>query len=453
MRIIVAGSGKVGTALVRQLTLERHDIVAIDLSESRIAALQNSLDVLCMQGNCISKDLLLEAGADHCDLLIAVTALDEVNMLCCLLAKKLGTRHTIARVRNPEYADEIRLFSADMGLSMTINPEFSTAQEIFSVLRFPGLMSIEEFGHGKFELAEFKLAKECPLTEMTLEQFSKKYHSKALVCAVRRNKETLIPTGQAQLMVGDQISFAAEPAEAEKFLHLAGVQSRMPRHIIIVGAGRITYYLLRMMLNVGMHPVVIEQDEAKARELNKAFPNVLVICADGTNRDVLEEEGVASCDAFVSLTGTDEVNILLSMYANSMDVPKVVSKVSRYQALELVGNDNTTGSVFLPSDIVASRVISYVRAMEKAGGSNVETLYRVVDNTVEALEFVVRDANKELTGVPLRDMRLRKNLLVCAIIRGRQVIIAGGDDYFQEGDRVIIVTTNKYLNDLMNILE
>jgi trk system potassium uptake protein TrkA len=405
-----------------------------------------------MQGNCISKDLLLEAGADSCDLLIAVTAHDEVNMLCCMLTKKLGTRHTIARVRNPEYADEIRLFASDMGLSMTINPEYSAAQEIFSVLRFPGLLSIEEFGHGKFELAEFKLTKESPLTSVSLEALSRKYHSKALVCAVRRDKETIIPNGQLQLQVGDRISFAAEPVEAERFLQLAGVQSRMPRHVIIIGAGRITYYLLRMMKKVGMRAVVIEQNEKRARELNRAFPGTLVICADGTNRDVLEEEGVSSCDAFVSMTGTDEVNILLAMYADGMDVPKVVAKVSRYEAMDLVA-DRTAGSIVLPSDIVASRVISYVRAMEKAGASNVETLYRVVDNTVEALEFVVRESNRELTGVPLKQMRLRKNLLVCAILRAGKVIIAGGDDYFLPGDRVIIVTTNKYLNDLTNILE
>lgn len=452
MNIIVVGNGKVGSLLVEQLSQEGHDVVSIDIREDRLTDIQNSLDVLCICGNGVSRDVLLEAGVDDADLLLAVTAGDELNLLCCLVAKKLGTRHTIARVRNPELADELVLFRKDMGLSMAINPEYSAAQEIFSVLRFPGLMSIEEFGHGKFELAEFKVTKESPITSMPLRRFSSKYNSKSLVCAIRRDGETIIPSGEAQIQVNDKISFAAEPGEAERFLHLAGVQSQMPRSVMILGAGRITYYLVRMMLKVGMRPVVIESDEKKSMEFNRAFPNVLTIHADGSDRSMLEEEGIESADAFVSLTGTDEVNVLVSMYASSQNVPKVVTKVSRLSVLELLQHENI-GSTVSPRDIVASRVISYVRALEKAEACNVETVYRVVENSVEALEFIARTRDDALIGIPLKNLQLKPNLLICALIRRGQVIIPRGDDCIQKDDHVIIVTTIKHLNDLKNILD
>lgn len=446
------GTGKVGSLLVEQLTAEGHQIVAIDRNEKKLMDLQNSFDVLCLAGNAADRKVLLEAGVGTADLVIAATNSDEVNMLCCLLAKKLGTSHTIARVRKHELADEIEIFAEDMGLSMTINPELYAAQEIFSVLRFPGLMSVESFGHGLFQMVEFRLTEEGPATSMTLQELSRKYKSKALVCAIRRDGNTVIPDGNATLRTGDLISFAADPKETELFLKLCGIRSRMPKHVMIIGAGMITYYLLRMMREVGMQSVVIESNAANAETLNQAVPGQLIINADGTDRDILDEEGLSDADAFVALTGTDEVNMLMGMYAHREGVPKVVTKISKSSMLDLVDIERV-GSVVCPRDIVASRIISYVRAKENAGGSNVETLYRIAEGTAEALEFTVHEDHGTLTGVPLRDLKTREGVILCAILRRGKVIIPGGSDTIEQGDHVVIATTIKQLTDLSMILQ
>jgi len=452
MKVIVVGAGKVGGVLVEQLAQEGHRVVAIDQNEKVLIELQNSLDVLCLQGNAIDKKLLMQAGAGTARLVIAATDSDETNMLCCLLAKKLGTAHTIARVRGHELADEIDVFSEDMGLSMTINPELYAAQEIFSLLRFPGLTSVESFGHGLFEMIEFRLSSECAASSIPLHELAVKHKSRALVCAIRRDGKTIIPNGNDVLLPGDGISFAAEPTEAERFLKLCGIKSRVPKHVVIIGAGRITFYLTRMMLKVGMKPVVIESDAAKAEELNMSIPHMLVINADGTNRDILEEEGIDTTDAFISLTGTDEINILMGTYAVSKEVPRVITKVSRSSMTDLIRIDSA-GSIVCPRDIVTSRVISYVRAMESAGESNVETLYRIADRSAEALEFIVHSEHDKLTGIPLRDLKFRKGILICAILRKGKVIIPGGSDTIEPGDHVIIATDIGQLTDLSMVLE
>lgn len=452
MKIIVIGAGKVGGILIEQLAQEGHQIVAIERNEKKLIELQNSLDILCLSGSGTDRNLLIEAGAGTADLVIAATDSDEVNMICCLLARKLGASHTIARVRKPELADEINMFSEDMGLSMTINPELYAAQEIFSVLRFPGLMSVEPFRHGLFEIVEFRLANDGPVTSMTLQELAVKYNSKALVCAIRRNGSTFIPDGSATLMKGDVISFAAEPKEAEHFLKLCGIISRMPRHNLIIGAGTIAYYLIRMMHGIGMKPAVIEIDPARAEAFNQSAPDVLVLNADGTNRDVLDEEGLDEADAFISLTGTDEVNILMGMYAQREGVPKVVTKISKNSMLDLIDSDQV-GSIVCPRDIVANRVISYVRAAENAGSSNVETVYRISERSAEALEFIVKEKHDDLTGIPLKDLRFKEGILICCILRGRSVIIPRGNDTIEEGDHVIISTTLKQLTDLSMILK
>ena len=452
MKIIVIGNGKIGNVITEQLSYEGHEVTVIDQNESTLNTLQNHMDILCICGNGALKEVQIEAGIRKTDLLIAATAGDELNLLCCLIAKKLGAKHTIARVRNPEYADQLGMISEDLGLSMSINPELAAAHEIFSVLRFPGLLSVEEFAHGKFELAEFKLQKESIITSMDLVSLSQKYDVKALVCAVQRGKHTIIPNGDFILQPEDIVSFAASPMEAEKFLQMAGVKSRMPKDVIIVGAGRITYYLIRMMKRMGMHPIVIERDEKKAKQIFQHFPKALVISGDGTDREILHEEGIAEVDAFVALTGTDEVNILLSMYAQSQEVPKVVTKVSRMTALDLIDSDDL-GSVISPKDIIASRIVSYVRAMEKAGKSNVETLYRICGGNVEALEFIALTDDRKVIGVPFKDLKLKANLLVCCLIRKGQIVIPGGEDEIRLGDRVIVVTINKHLKDLNDILE
>lgn len=452
MRIIVVGNGKIGKSIIEQLSGEGHDVVLIENNESRISDAQNDRDIMAVYGNGAIRDIQLEADVQHADILVAVTGGDELNLLCCLIAKKLGAKCTIARVRNPEYSDELSLIRDDLGLSMSINPEFNAALEIFSVLRFPGVLTVEKFTKGRVELAEFKLPKISALANLSLNEINQKFKVRVLICAVRRGGNTFIPNGDFVLLPDDRVSFVSIPSETERFLRTAGIAVRPPKNIIIVGAGRITYYLTRMLRSIGVHPTIIENDPVKCRSFSEMFPDCLTIKGDGADRDLLGEEGLHHADAFVAVTGTDEVNILMSMYATSRKVPKVVTKVSRISMIDLVGEENL-GSIISPKEITANQVLSYVRAMENSGASNVETLYRIVDGTVEALEFVVREDDKRLLDIPLKTLQLKKNLLICSIIRGGRVIIPGGDDCIKLNDRVIVVTTTLRLNDLHNIID
>ena len=452
MKVIVVGSGKVGSQIIEKLVAEGHEVTAVDIREKRLAEQEVRLDILSVHGNGVREEVLREAGAQHADLLIAVTATDEVNLLCAIIAKKIGTPHTIARVRDPEIADQMQLLREETGLTVTLNPELMAAQEIFSVLRFPGVLSVEHFSHGRFTMADINLTKESPLTGVFLKDLSRAHSVRALICAVQRDGETIIPDGSFQLQKGDIVSFAAEPMEAEKFLKLAGIPERMPRDVMIIGAGKVTFYLLRMMEKTGMRAVVIESSEANCKRLSDRFPNALIICGDGTDSDILLEEGIAQADAFVSLTGTDEVNVLLSMYAESVHVPKIVTKVSRESVVELV-RDKEIGSVVSPRGITASRVIRYARAMENAAGSSMEELYWIAGGSAEAMEFVINSKEDGLTDIPLMELPLKDHLLVCAIIHDGQVIIPSGKDKMQVGDRVVIVTTNRGMRQLKDILK
>lgn len=452
MRIIVVGNGKVGKVIVGQLVKEGHDIVVIDNNPARIAEAQNDYDVMCVCGNGACRSVQMEARAQEADILIAVTAVDEVNLLCCLIAKKLGAKKTVARVRNPDYADELPMIRDVLELDMVINPELATARDIFSVLRFPGLLTVEKFGKGRVELAELRITEDSPLAGLTLNEINRRFKVRVLICAVRRGSETFIPNGDFVLLAGDNVSFTAGPEQAIRFLRDAGIPVKPPKNVIIVGGGRVTHYLTKMLQTINVRPVIIESSYEKCQALSAAFPDSLIIRGDGADRALLQEEGIRKADAFVTLTGTDEVNILLSNYASSQQVPKVVTKVSRIDIIELLG-EASAGSVFAPKDIIASRIVSYVRAMGNSGeGNNVETLYRIVDGTVEALEFIVRGSDPALVGVPLRDLQLKPDLLICAIVRGDQVLIPGGNDSFRAGDHVIVVTKTRRLNDLRNIL-
>ena len=450
MRIVVVGDGKVGRTLTERLTLEGHDVMVIDNSERALSEATNTLDVMGICGNGASRQVQLEAGVDSADLLIAATSGDELNLLCCLVAKKLGARHTIARVRNPEYSDQMSLIREELGLSMAVNPEFAAANEIFSILRFPAALKVEKFNRGRVELVELKLAEDSPLDGMPLYNIYKKYQVKVLICGVRRGGEVIIPGGDFVLRAGDKISFTAAPAEIQRFFRAVGIEIRSVGGAILVGGGRIAYYLTRLLSQIGIHPKIIDMDEARCRHLSEMFPKALIIHGDGTDQELLREEGLASADAFVALTGLDEENIILSMYAASQGVGKVVTKVNRSSLVELVGSVGLD-SIISPKDITASQIVRYVRAMQNSLGSNVETLYKIVGGAAEALEFRARE-NFDIIGIPLKDLTLRPNLLVACISRGRETIIPGGEDSIQIGDRVIVVTTNPQLNDLHDIL-
>lgn len=450
MRITVVGDGKVGRTLAEQLSRENHDVVVIDRDQQVIDQTMNMLDIMGVCGNGASYQVQKEAGVEKADLLIASTDSDEVNILCCMVAKKLGAKHTIARVRNPEYTDQLMAMQEELGLSMHINPEYAAAAELFRMLRFPSAIKIEEFSNKSVEMAEVRVQEDSPLNGVYLRNMNKNLKSRALICAVRRGDEVFIPGGNFQILAEDKISVIASPAEMAEFFSGMGIAQQGARNVMIIGGSRIAYYLSKMMLENGIRVKIIDNDAARCQELSESLPRAVIIHGDGTDQELLREEGIGQMDAFVTLTGVDEENIILSMYAQANHPVKVITKINRTSLAALV-EKNGLESVISPRSITANSIVRYVRAMQNSVGSNVETLHRIAGEKAEALEFRVSESFPR-ANIPLKDLKLRPNVLVACITRGRTVIIPGGNDVICPGDRVIVATTKERLDDLADIL-
>ena len=392
-----------------------------------------------------------EAGVQKADLLIAATSADEINMLACMVAKKLGAKHTIARVRDPQYQQQMFFLKEELGLSVVVNPEQSAASEISRLMRFVPAIKAEPFAKGRIDLVEFKVKENSPLDGVQLSDFYRQFKVKILVCAARRGEEVFIPKGNFIIRSGDKLTILAAPAEISSFFRTVGTFQRKVRDVMVVGGGRIAYYLARQLIETGIHVKIIEKDEKRCNQLFDLLPKATILHGDGTDHELLSEEGLDKTDALIALTGIDEENIILSMYANSLNVDKVVTKVNNARLAEMLAPMGIE-SVISPKEIAANRIISYVRAMTNATGSNVEMLYRLADNKVEALEFRVRESSRCI-GVPLKDMPIKDDVLVGAIIRGGACIIPGGDDVIKAHDSVIVVTTMNGLHELDNILK
>lgn len=450
MRIVIVGNGKVGSTLAEQLSGEGHDITVIDKSQKNIDNTLNSLDVMGVCGNGASYRVLLEADVPKADLLIACTSQDEINLLCCLVGKKLGAGNTIARVRNPEYSDQLVFMREELGLSMSINPERAAASELFRMLKFPSALKIENFSTKRVEIAELRLKEGSALDGVYLRNLHKSFKGRALICAVQRGCEVRIPDGNFMLKSGDKISIIASARDMlDFFSSLVGIKPEA-RNVMIIGGGRISFYLARMLSENGAKVKIIDIDPARCAELGAALPKVMVICGDGTDQELLCEEGIKEADAVVALTGLDEENIILALYAQSVIDGKVITKVNR-DSLSSIADKVGLESIISPRSLTASIIIRYVRAMQNSLGSNIETLHRLVNGQVEALEFRVNDTFPRL-GVPLKDLELRPNILIGCISRSGRTIIPGGHDCIESGDRVIVITTNLRLDDLSDIL-
>lgn len=450
MRIVIVGCGKVGSTLVEQLAAEGHDIVAIDIDKDTVDEITNMYDVIGIYGNGASHLVQQEAEVSRADLLIATTSFDELNMLCCLSAKKMGAGNTIARIRNPEYIAQLDFLREELGLSMHINPEYATAGEIFRTLRFSSAQKIETFADGRIEIAEIRVGEDSAMSGLRLKDFGKAFDVKALVCAVQRADSILIPDGNFVLEAGDKISLVATPEQAEKLFEKMGNVRKKLRNVIIVGGSRIGFYLAKMLLSTGTGVKIIDNDEKRTRYISEELPKATVILGDGTDQELLYEEGIKDADALVALTGVDEENIIISMYANFMKVDKVVAKVNRAGILALLDNIGLD-NIVSPKHITANKIVQYVRAMKNTLGSNVETLYKIARGKAEALEFIARQAS-DATDIPLKKLKTKDNLLIAGIIRGNQAIIPNGEDRILVGDRIVVVTTNTRLDDLSDIL-
>ncbi|MEE0710147.1 MAG: Trk system potassium transporter TrkA [Gemmiger sp.] len=454
MRIVVVGLGKVGRALAAQLAAEGHDIVGIDQNGEIIDNIVNIYDVRGVAGNGGCYDVQKEAFEDGADLLIATTSSDEINILSCLVAKKIGTRHTIARIRNPEYEKQLRFMREELGLSMVINPEKATSREIARVLRFPSAIKREQFCRQRFELVEYRVGPDNPLVGMPLADLYRNIRVKILVCAVARGQETIIPSGSFELQAGDKIYLTASPSDLEAFFRKLHLFKERANNIMIVGAGRMTYYLVKELQDVQKRVTVIDNNLKRCQDMSEKFPGVLVIHGDGADSELLSEERITEMDAFVALTGMDESNIILAMYASQFNSCKVVAKINRPSFADLATANNLVDSVVSTASVTSEAITRYVRAMQNSIDSdNIKTLHRLVGGRVEALEFNV-GPGLPFIGKPLKDVQLKDGLLIVGIVRRNgQTVIPSGDDALSEGDDVVVVTTDTTLHALRDIVK
>ncbi len=454
MRIVVVGAGKVGRVLTEQLAAEKHDIVVIDQDTDLIESLVNIYDVRGVVGNGGCYDVQKDAFEDGADLLIATTSSDETNILACLVAKKLGTPHTIARIRNPEYEKQLHFMREELGLSMVVNPEKATAREIARVLRFPSAIKREQFCRQRFELVEYRVNEGNPLEGLQLSDLYRNIRVKILICAVARGQQTIIPTGATVLQKGDKIYLTASARELERFFRKLNIFKARANNIMIVGASRITYYLVKELQDIQKRVTVIDSNAARCQAMSEKFPGVLVIHGDGADSELLSEERISEMDAFVPLTGLDETNIILAMYASQFPNCKVVAKINRPSFADLANQKGLVDSVVSTAAVTSETIARYVRAMQNSFDSdNIKTLHRLVGGRVEALEFNV-GPGLPFIGVPLKDLNLREGMLVAGIVRQNGApVIPSGADALQEGDDVVIVTTDTTLHALRDIVK
>lgn len=452
MTIIIAGAGKVGATLADHLADEGHSVIIIDVSGDTLDHLSNQMDVMCVKGNCVSRDVLLEAGAKESDVLIAATNSDEINLLCCHIAHRVGVPYTVARVRDTEYVNDLDTLKNDLGITMLINPELTAAIEISRLLRFPSAANIDSFARGQVELVSFTVQEGDFLAGRTLASLSSKIQGlPMLVCAVERGDEVFIPNGASLLAVGDRVSIAGTPSGVHQFFKLLGRQTHRIRSAFIIGGGRIAFYLLIQLERLGMSCKMVERNADRCRELAEEFPHSLIIHGDGTDPELLTEERMASSDAFIALTDRDEDNLIISLYAHQAGVPKVVAKSSR-QNYTAIARSAGVESVVSPKLATVGLILRFIRGLQNSKGTVMNALYRIAGGKAEAMEFLVSPATRNLK-VPLKDLRLRRGVLIAVIVRGNKVIIPEGSTCLEQGDDVIVIARDSGILDLNDIYE
>ena len=450
MNIVIVGDGKVGYTLAEQLSKEGHDITLIDRNSAALQRTVEALDVIGVVGNGASYDIQIEAGVDQSDLLVAVTSQDEVNMICCLLARKLGAKHTIARIRNTEYYRQMRLLKDELGLSLVINPEQATAQEIARLISFPFAISMGNFAKGRVSVVELRVAADSPLVGKSLAEIHRQYMVNILVCAVERGGKVYIPQGSFVVEAGDKIHVSGDQKKIADFLGRLKVAKFRVKNVMLIGGGRMGYYLARQLLATGMDVKIIESDAKRCEELSQLLPEATILHGDGTDQHLLQEEGIEHMDAIAALTGIDEENIIISLFAGRTTRAKVITKVNRSSYEPLVGS-LSLDSVFYPRNICADNVVRYVRAMQNSDAyASMETLCKIVSNKVEAMEFRVT-ASADFCGIPLQDLHLKDGLLIGCISRGGKTIAPRGSDTIEVGDSVIVVAAHSGLRSLNDI--
>ena len=451
LNIIIVGCGKVGSALIEQLSKEGHDITIIDTNSYKIQEITNQYDIIGLTGNGASYSVQMEAGINKADLIISVTGSDELNLLCCTIATQVAKCAAIARVRTPDYSREANYLRTKLGLALIINPELEAAKEISHILCLPTALEVNPFAHHQAELIKFKIPTGNILDGLAIMNIGKHIEHKILICAVERNGEVYIPTGTFELHAGDTISFVAPNKVAKLFLESIGFTTRKVKDTMIIGGGKVAYYLAEQLLRRGISVKIIEADKNRCEELSVLLPKAIIINGDGTDEELLKEEGIEYTESFVPLTGMDEQNVLLTLYAKQISNAKVITKINRIGFGGVIGNLDL-GSVIYPRYITSEAIIAYVRAKKESLDRNIETLYHMFDSRVEAIEFRANEI-AGLTGIPLKDLSLKKDLLISFINRKGTIIIPSGQDCILQGDTVMIVTKHLGFSDLHEILQ
>lgn len=451
MKIVIIGLGTIGRAILKSLSGEDHSITIIDENKEKIDKLIEKYDVQGVVGNGASLDIQREAMVKDADVVIALTQSDELNVFACFVAKKLGVNNTIARVRTPEYRNQIHEMKDDLGISMIVNPERDTAYEIVNLISLPEIVNVDRFAMGRVLLVEIVVEKDCGLVGETLISFGKKIKTKVLICAVQRGSEVIIPSGNFEIKEGDRIYFTSDAKSLRDFLSEIRIVKSPLKNIMIVGGNKTGYYLADELSKKKYNVKLIESDKKIAEELAETLPKVTIINGNGAQHDVLIEEGLDAMDAFIAITDDDQENMVVSMFANKLKVRKTITQIKSDDLYEMLAELNV-GINVSPKDIVANRIISYIRALENTIGSNVLTLYRLVDNRVEALEFLAKSQGK-FYNIPLRELKIKNNCLIACIIRGTEVIVPDGNTTIELGDNVIVVTTHKKFDDLTDIFD
>ncbi len=450
MKIIIVGCGNVGSALAEQLSTEGHDITVVDTQQKLVENVSTSADVLGVVGNGASFTVQSEAGVEEADLLIAVTESDELNLLCCLIAKKAGGCSTIARVSNPVYSQEVAFIKEELGLSLIINPQLAAAREMAKMLKFPFALNVDTFAKSRAELVVYRIEENSPLCDMKLKDMPGRLRCDVLITVVERGEQVLIPDGNFQLKARDEITIVGTQARTIEFFKKLGKPMAAARDAMIIGGGTTSIYLALQLMQMGVKVKIIERDQARCEELTDMLPKAMIICADATEKEVLLEEGLMDTEAFVANTNFDEENIMLTLFAKSLSRSKLITKIHRIAYDEII-EKLELGSVIYPKYITAVNIIKYVRAMKNSLGSNIETLYRLNDNRVEALEFLIKEKSPVI-GIPLADLKLKKNIIIACITHKGRTMIAKGQSVIHAGDTVILVTTQTGLHDIRDVL-
>ena len=450
LKIIIVGCGKVGSTLIEQLCKEGHDITIIDKRADKIQNMTNLYDVMGIVGNGASYSVQMDAGIENTDLIIAVTDSDELNLLCCTVAKRVGNCAAIARVRTPDYSMEVTYLREKLGIAMIINPELEAAKEAARILYMPTVLEVNSFAHGQAEMIKFMVPKGNKLDGMEVAYLGKKIASDILICAIERDGQVHIPSGNFLIKEGDIISFAATHRVAKDFLEDIGFKTNQVKNTMIIGGGKAAYYLAQQLINTGIEVKIIEQDKERCEELSVLLPKAVIINGDGTNEELLKEEGIEYVESFVPLTGIDEENIMLTLHAQQVSEAKVITKINRTTFKNVISQLNL-GSLISPRIITSEAIIAYVRAKKASKDSNIETLYHMFDYRAEAIEFRVEEESA-VTNVSLAKLQLKDNLLIAFINRNGSIIIPSGGDCIKVGDTVMIVTTHMGFNDIQDIL-